>query len=87
MIVLFVLVSFLVGHKSIEKINISADTDTEYHVGDSIPIEAKVTPSDAKLDDFLKTNYPEALSKKMAIKSHLHHPRAVHSNYMLDPMV
>lgn len=52
LIVLFVLVSFLVGHKSIEKINISADTDTEYHVGDSIPIEAKVTPSDAKLDDF-----------------------------------
>lgn len=52
LIVLFVLVSFLVGHKSIEKINISADTDTEYHVGDSIPIKAKVTPSDAKLDDF-----------------------------------
>lgn len=52
LIVLFVLVSFLVGHKSIEKINISADTDTEYHVGDSIPIEAKITPSDAKLDDF-----------------------------------
>ena len=52
LIVLFVLVSFLVGRKSIEKINISADTDTEYHVGDSIPIEAKVTPSDAKLDDF-----------------------------------
>lgn len=52
LIVLFVLVSFLVGHKSIEKINISADTDTEYHIGDSIPIEAKVTPSDAKLDDF-----------------------------------
>ena len=52
LIVLFVLVSFLVGHKSIEKISISADTDTEYHVGDSIPIEAKVTPSDAKLDDF-----------------------------------
>lgn len=52
LIVLFVLVSFLFGHKSIEKINISADTDTEYHVGDSIPIEAKVTPSDAKLDDF-----------------------------------
>lgn len=52
LIVLFVFVSFLVGHKSIEKINISADTDTEYHVGDSIPIEAKVTPSDAKLDDF-----------------------------------
>lgn len=44
LIVLFVLVSFLVGHKSIEKINISADTDTEYHVGDSIPIEAKSYP-------------------------------------------
>ena len=52
LIVLLIVGTYLFGHKSIEKITLSADTDTEYYIGDEIPLEAKVTPSDAKLDDF-----------------------------------